>query len=86
MFVHAGIDPKKNLSDQLKKDYLWSRSNDFFHKAFKAEKIIVHGHTPEKDIVNFPYRINIDTGCYFSGKLSCVCLNDLNEERYFINT
>ena len=22
LFVHAGIDPKKNLSDQLKKDYL----------------------------------------------------------------
>ena len=86
LFVHAGIDPKKNLSDQSKKDYLWSRSNDFFHKDFKAEKIIVHGHTPEKDVVSFPYRINIDTGCYFSGKLSCVCLNDLNEERHFINT
>jgi len=54
--------------------------------GFKAEKIIVHGHTPEKDVVNFPYRINIDTGCYFSGKLSCICLNDLNEERHFINT
>ena len=65
MFVHAGIDSKKNLSDQLKKDYLWSRSNDFFHKAFKAEKIIVHGYTPGKDVVNFPYRINIDTVAIF---------------------
>ena len=83
LFVHAGIDPKKNLKDQSKKDYLWARSDDFFHKNFKGEKIIVHGHTPEKDVVNFPYRINIDTGCYFSGKLSRVCLN---EERHFINT
>ena len=86
LFVHAGIDPKKNLSDQSKKDYLWSRSNNFFHKDFKAEKIIVHGHTPEKNVINFPYRINIDTGCYFSGKLSCVCLNDVKKERNFINT
>jgi len=86
LFVHAGIDPKKNLTDQSKQDYLWARSDDFFHKDFKAEKIIVHGHTPEKNVVNFPYRINIDSGCYFSGKLSCACLNDLNEDRYFINT
>jgi hypothetical protein len=39
LFVHAGIDPKKNLSDQLKKDYLWSRSNDFFHKALKLKRL-----------------------------------------------
>ena len=86
LFVHAGIDPKKNLTDQSKQDYLWARSSDFFHKDFKAEKIIVHGHTPEKNVVNFPYRIGIDTGCYFSGKLSCVCLNDVNDERNFITT
>ena len=86
LFVHAGVDPKKNLTDQSKQDYLWARSDEFFHKDFKAEKIIVHGHTPEKNVVNFPYRINVDTGCFFSGKLSCVCLNDVNKERNFINT
>ena len=86
LFVHAGIDPKKKFQDQTKKDYLWSRSDDFFHKDFKAEKIIVHGHTPEKNVVNFPNRINIDTGCYFSGKLSCACLNDINDDRNFITT
>jgi serine/threonine protein phosphatase 1 len=85
LFVHAGIDPKKKLIDQNKKDYLWSRSNDFFHKDFKAEKIIVHGHTPEQNIINNPYRINLDTGCYFSGKLSCVCLSDFNDSRIFFN-
>ena len=55
-------------------------------KTPNAENPIVHGHTPEKNVVNFPYRINIDTGCYFSGKLSCVCLNDINDERNFITT
>jgi serine/threonine protein phosphatase 1 len=85
LFVHAGIDPNKNFTEQTKKDYLWSRSSDFFHKDFKAEKIIVHGHTPEQNIINNPYRINIDTGCYFSHELSCVCLSDINDSRNFIN-
>ena len=85
-FVHAGIDPKKTLEEQTKQDFLWSRSKEFYDKNFKFSKIIVHGHTPEENIINFQYRINIDTGCFFSGKLSCVCLNDVNKERNFINT
>ena len=86
LFVHAGIDPKKNLNEQTKKDYLWSRSNDFFDQNFKSEKIIVHGHTPEPKIINDRFRINIDTGCYFSGELSAVCLNDLNDSRFFFSS
>ena len=85
LFVHAGIDPKKTLEDQTKEDFLWSRSKSFFDKDFKAQKIIVHGHTPEENIINNPHRINIDTGCYFSGKLSSVCLSDYDDSRLFIN-
>ena len=84
LFVHAGINPEKSLSEQNKMDFLWSRSDKFFDKNFKFEKIIVHGHSPEKDIINFPYRINVDTGSFFSGKLSCVCINDKNKKREFI--
>ena len=84
LFVHAGIDPYKKLSEQSEKDYLWSRSEKFFSKDFKSEKIIVHGHTPEENIVNDPYRINVDSGCYFSGKLSSVCLSDEDDTRIFI--
>ena len=86
LFVHAGIDPSKDLKDQTKKDYLWSRSNIFFDKGFKSEKIIVHGHTPEPNVVNDLYRINVDTGCYFSRKLSAVCLNNIDETRVFIDS
>jgi serine/threonine protein phosphatase 1 len=85
-FAHAGIDPKKKLEDQTRQDFLWSRSKDFFNKDFKSEKIIVHGHTPENNIINNQHRINIDTGCYFSGKLSCVQLCDETEERNFIDS
>ena len=84
LFVHAGIDPDKKLTEQTKQDYLWSRSSKFFDKNFKAEKIIVHGHTPEENIVNDPFRINVDSGCYFSGKLTSVCLTDKDDTRIFI--
>ena len=83
-FVHAGINPEKKLTEQTKNDFLWSRSSKFFKKDFKFEKIIVHGHTPEENIINDPYRINIDSGCYFSGKLSSVHLTDENDSRIFI--
>ncbi len=84
LFVHAGINPRKKLSEQSKEDYLWSRSREFFSKDFKSEKIIVHGHTPEENIISDPFRINVDSGCYFSGKLSCVCLTDSDSSRTFI--
>ena len=84
LFVHAGINPEKSLSEQNKMDFLWSRSDKFFDKNFEFEKIIVHGHSPEKEVINFPYRINIDTGCFFSGKLSSVYLNDQDNKREFI--
>ena len=84
LFVHAGIDPKKKLFEQTKEDYLWSRSSIFFDKNFKADKIIVHGHTPEEKTTNDPFRINIDSGCYFSGKLTCVGLTDELDTRFFL--
>ena len=84
LFVHAGINPEKSLSEQNKMDFLWSRSDQFFDKNFEFEKIIVHGHSPEKEVINFPYRINVDTGSFFSGKLSCVCVNDHDKKREFI--
>jgi len=84
LFVHAGVNPEKSILEQNKEDFLWSRSDKFFDKNFKFEKIIVHGHTPKKEVVNFPYRINIDTGCFFSGKLSSVYLNDQDNKREFI--
>jgi len=48
------------------------------------EKIIVHGHTPKEKIEKFPYRINIDTGSFYSGNLSFLLIE--NEKLSFINT
>ena len=86
LFLHAGLDIEKKIEDQSKKDLLWHRSEKFFNIKFKYNKIVVHGHTPEENVINHPFRINVDTGCYFSGKLSCVCLNSLNSKREFLDT
>jgi len=86
LFLHAGVNNQKKIEHQSKKDLLWHRSEKFFNINFKYDKVVVHGHTPEENVVNHPFRINIDTGCYFSGKLSCVLLNSLNDQREFLDT
>ena len=51
LFVHAGINPEKSLSEQNEMDFLWSRSDKFFDKNFKFEKIIVHGIAQKKTLL-----------------------------------
>ena len=82
LFVHAGIDPKKKLEDQTKKDFLWSRSKIFLIRILKQKKLLFMVTHHEESIINNPHRINVDTGCYFSGKLSSVCLSDYDDSRY----
>ena len=50
----------------------------------KYNKIIVHGHTPQEKIEKFPCRVNIDTGSFYSGKLSCLVIK--NEQLSFLDT
>jgi serine/threonine protein phosphatase 1 len=80
-FVHAGVRPGVALSQQQEHDLLWIRDEFLLHeKAFG--KIIIHGHTPviEPDIR--PNRINIDTGAYATGRLTCLVLQ--GEDMKFI--
>lgn len=71
LFVHAGVRPLVPLSAQTEKDLLWIR-DDFLSWDKKFEKIIVHGHTPvERPDIRFN-RINIDTGAFATGRLTCM--------------
>jgi serine/threonine protein phosphatase 1 len=70
-FVHAGIKPKVPLAQQREEDLLWIR-DDFLLCEDEFEKIVVHGHTPVRDPDIRPNRINIDTGAYATGRLSCI--------------
>ena len=72
-FVHAGVRPGIALEKQREEDLLWIRQ-EFLHCEDDFGKIVVHGHTPvvEPDIRS--NRINIDTGAYATGRLSCLVL------------
>ncbi len=72
-FVHAGVKPKVDLDQQKESDLLWIRS-EFLSSTEDFGKIIVHGHTPTLDIELRPNRINIDTGAFATGRLSCVAI------------
>ena len=80
-FVHAGVRPGIALSKQREEDLLWIRDEFLMHER-PYEKIVVHGHTPviEPDVQ--PNRINIDTGAYATGRLTCLVLDD--DEKRFI--
>jgi serine/threonine protein phosphatase 1 len=72
-FVHAGVRPGIALADQREDDLLWIR-DDFLLYEYPFEKVIVHGHSPviAPDIRR--NRIDIDTGAYATGKLTCLVL------------
>jgi serine/threonine protein phosphatase 1 len=69
-FVHAGVRPGVPLSKQREQDLLWIRS-DFLEHDGQFEKIVVHGHTPVTEPEIRANRINLDTGAYATGKLTC---------------
>jgi serine/threonine protein phosphatase 1 len=70
-FVHAGVRPGVPLSQQTDEDLFWIRDK-FLKCPEKFEKIIVHGHTPVAEVEFHSNRINIDTGAFATGRLSCL--------------
>jgi serine/threonine protein phosphatase 1 len=72
-FVHAGVRPGVALSDQRVEDLLLIRDEFLDHKRM-FEKIIVHGHTPVAEPQVRRNRINLDTGAFASGRLTCMAL------------
>lgn len=72
-FVHAGVRPGIPLDKQHEKDLLWIRE-DFLLCEGPYEKLIVHGHTPVMVPDIRSNRINIDTGAYATGRLTCLVL------------
>ena len=72
-FVHAGVRPGTPLAVQHEEDLLWIRDEFLLHEE-PFEKIIVHGHTPVREPEVRPNRINIDTGAYATGRLTCLRL------------
>jgi serine/threonine protein phosphatase 1 len=81
VFIHAGVRPGIALEAQDPLDLLWIR--DDFLEAYEAlpGRVVVHGHTVCKRVQNLAHRINIDTGAFFSDRLTCVVLRS-NTRRF----
>lgn len=74
-FVHAGVDPYKELLDQNINDYIWIRA-PFLNHMGPFAKTIVHGHSiTSNGKVNFDGRkISVDTGVWKNDTLSCAVI------------
>ncbi len=85
LFVHAGVRPGVAIEDQQEEDLLWIRKR--FHNASAHERpdaIVVHGHQPVKKPQDAGWRINVDTGAVWSGRLTALVLE--GETRRFLTT
>jgi serine/threonine protein phosphatase 1 len=70
IFVHAGIDPLKPLSEQHDHNLMWIRNYFLRHEDdYPDNKFICHGHTPQQDMKNAAkkHRLNHDGGYCYNG-------------------
>lgn len=72
-FCHAGVRPGIPLERQSDDDLLWIR-DEFLDSEADFGKVIVHGHTPVVEPTVRANRINVDTGAFATGRLTCVVL------------
>jgi serine/threonine protein phosphatase 1 len=80
---HAGVRPGIALELQSEDDLLWIRE-EFLESQCDFGKIVVHGHTPVREPQAEANRINIDTGAFSTGRLTCVVLEE--DGHRFIST
>lgn len=73
-FTHAGIRPGVPLDEQVPDDLQWIR-DAFLGDARDHGAVVVHGHTPMMEPEFLPNRINLDTGAYLTGRLSCLVID-----------
>ena len=74
VFIHAGLDPERDLMDQSDEATLWGRS-DFVDVGGFPGLRVVHGHYDAREVVNTPKRVCVDTGAYYSGRLTAIRLD-----------
>jgi predicted phosphodiesterase len=72
---HAGVRPGVPLESQRAEDLLWIR-DEFLSSKDDFGKIVVHGHTPTQSPEVLANRINIDTGAFATGRLTCLVIED----------
>jgi serine/threonine protein phosphatase 1 len=71
VFVHAGLRPGIPLDQQQPADLMGIRQQ-FLEFEGDLGHIVVHGHTPVPQPEFKHNRINLDTGAYSTGRLTCL--------------
>jgi serine/threonine protein phosphatase 1 len=74
-FCHAGVRPRVPLSQQKIDDLLWIR-DEFLDSTEDFGKMIIHGHTPNEWPEVKRNRVNIDTGAFATGRLTCLVIGE----------
>lgn len=72
-FVHAGLRPGIAFETQRPDDMIWIREPFLSHEG-PLDRFVVHGHTPGDRVDLRPHRIDLDTGAFHSGRLSCLMI------------
>lgn len=80
---HAGVRPGIPLERQNTGDLLWIRG-EFLNSRLNFGKRVVHGHTPTERPEVLANRINIDTGAYMTGRLTCLVLEG-EQHRFLVS-
>lgn len=87
IFVHAGINARKQLYLNTIDDFIWSRW-EFIDSPVYKDKTVIFGHTPTLNMQELPIiwhdnifkdKIGIDCGSIFGGKLGCLELPSKKE-------
>lgn len=72
LFVHAGLKPGYPLDRQGEDDLLWIRDEFLSHpRPCEWGVVVVHGHSPQRQVSFTPCRIGLDTGAVYGRQLSC---------------
>ncbi|WP_010587226.1 metallophosphoesterase [Schlesneria paludicola] len=72
LFVHANYQPNLPLDQQDDHHLRWLSLRDSIPESHMSGKVAVVGHTPQPDILDLGYLIDIDTGCCRGGWLTAL--------------
>lgn len=78
IFAHAGLETGVPLAAQNDDAILWGRS-DFIETGGVEGQRVIHGHYDAAEPVILPTRVCVDTGAYYSGRLTAIRLDEGEE-------
>jgi serine/threonine protein phosphatase 1 len=78
VFVHANLQPSRSLAEQTTEHLHWEALAPLWHRPHMCGKVIVCGHTEQRDgqLLVLERAICIDTWAYGGGWLTCLDVTD----------